>query len=196
MLFPYGRPRVRRSERPGASCRTYACVVSRVPNLSVENSRDKRPLLDTTDDPVQGHNTEEYIGMIASTSALVAASSTKRGTPPPIPPPAFSWLYSFCPLLYHTQRSALRRVNVPFAGTIFRSVYLGCITPWRVRVYKPFSTTSAISRVSLTHTLRLTHRTSAISVRNPRRIHSHWEAYAYSTAHKDTDAPSRCRPIP
>jgi len=40
--------------------------------------RDKRPLLDTIDDPVQGHSAEEYIGMIASTSALVAASSTKR----------------------------------------------------------------------------------------------------------------------
>jgi hypothetical protein len=68
------------------------------------------------------------------------------------------------PPLHLTQPSVPRRVNVPFAENIFHSAFSGSTANSSPHAYRPFSTTSAISSASLTHTLRHTHRTSAISV--------------------------------
>lgn len=52
--------------------------------MSAENSRSKRPVPDTAEDPVPVYDAQEYGSIIASTSTLVTSPCTKRGTPLPL----------------------------------------------------------------------------------------------------------------
>src|SRR5882672_7652217 len=127
------------------------------------------------DYPGRGRNAEEHIGVIASTSALAAASSTKWGTPN-------QFLMALVTLSsYHTQRSAPRRVNVPFAGSIFRPV------TWAALQVHNHSRPRSSAHVPYVYHL--------CTPPSP-DTGNHWEAYSHSTTHKDPGAPSCCHPIP
>ena len=159
-------------------------------NSRVENSRGKRSLPDV--DLAPDHDSRGHISLVASTSALVSAPSTKRGPSSPLPDPSLCVVALLTLPLHITQPSAPRRVNVPFAENISRSAFSGSTTNSSPHAYRPFSTTSAISSASLTHTLRHTHRTSAISVGT---LYGSTQSFLGRCSHNRTAGPS-CLGVP
>jgi len=135
-------------------------------------SRGKRSLLDTTDFSVQGRNVEEHIGVIASTSALVAASSTKRA-----------------------KRAETR--ECPVCGDHIPLRLLGQhYTLESSRVQTILDHVGDLECFSDPHSSTHAPYVCHLCTHPSPDTHGHCEAYAYSTTHKDSGAPSRCRPIP
>ena len=125
----------------------------------MEKIHRKGRSLDTPNDPAEGKDMREH-NAASSTSALAAAPGAKRGTS------SQTWSLIFnSPSSRHIQRSAPRRVNVPFAENASQFAYLLNITPSRAHASRSFSTTSATSRVFPTRTLWRTHRTSHLYFR-------------------------------